>query len=265
MARIALIASLFCLCISAYAGKTTVQRTGVEYSQNSKEQTQDHTGSNTEKERERIAKTEAERWSIEVSDWHRYKELSEGIAKYDYAHLDPVMVLGIFARNETERTKFARLYVKQEQRRVQGLLDFDRAFQREAILLAKRNGQSVVDENLFYRNSPKARVERTLNKTNLKSNDRLALFVNTTCPQCHNLFNVVDKRRKDLDVGLDIYFVGNVSDDEIRHWAEEAGIKPKDVHDKKITLNHDKGASKRFKVTEIPSVFVREGVREGNQ
>ncbi|HCK4553024.1 TIGR03759 family integrating conjugative element protein, partial [Pseudomonas aeruginosa] len=41
---------------------------------------------------------------------------------------------------------------------------------------------------------------------------------------------------------FDLYFVGSQNDAErVRHWAILAGVDPKKVRSKQITLNHDEG------------------------
>ena len=253
--KIVLFMSAFIFCVCANAEQTSSKAV---YSSSQSDSTNvDATASNLKNKAYQEALTQAKRWDIDVEDWKRYKELNQGLAKYDFAHVDPVHVLGIFARNDEERQKFARIFAQHEYIRVQGLLDFDRAYMIEARNLIKERNLHLIDDEVFYRRRPDLKAEQDLYDAVLNPGDRLVLFVKKDCPECSDLYNIVYHRRKEANVALDIYFVGIVSDDDIRTWARRTGVKPDDVMGGKVTLNHDRGEAKRFGAEEIPSVFVR--------
>lgn len=208
-------------------------------------------------------------WDLSDEEYQRYLDLMEGPAKYDYAHLDPVMVLGIFARTESERTRLAELYAKQEFRRVQGLVLFDQAY---TIAARKFYGHMpLIDtsrpnpwSNRKKKASPKnsspltAANEIEINTLRLQPGDRLALFVTPDCSGCVEFYQLArNKQSATPGVALDIYFMGNVTDDQIRAWASKSRIKPSLVQEKLITLNHDRGESKIYQVGNVPSIHVR--------
>ncbi len=251
------VAAVTCISIPSFAEQTPYQKSNIEHSSSKDGKTSLANNEQTAIDSNKNAEINAKRWDIKVSDWLRYEELSQGMAKYDYAHLEPAFVLGIFARNAQERERFARIYAKREHVRVQGLLDFDRAFNKASIQLAQENNQSMIDNDLFYKHKPKQKTEQDLYDAVLNPGDRLALFVSTDCAECSDIYQLVYHRRNELNTALDIYFIGNSTDDQIREWARKTGIKPDDVMSGKVTLNHDKGEAKRFGATEVPSIFVR--------
>ncbi len=201
--------------------------------------------------------TEAKRWSIDVEDWYRYEELAQGHAKYDFSHLDPVHVLGIFARNEEERQKFAHIWAMHEYTRIDGITKFSTVAQKASIELVKEKGMSMIDDEIFYQGRPEFKAEQDIYDAELKPGYRLAFFVKKDCSECSDLFQIVNHRRSEADISMDIYFVGDATDNDIRTWAENTKIDRQDVMGGKITLNHDRGEAERFGAKEIPSVFIR--------
>lgn len=72
----------------------------------------------------------------------------------------------------------------------------------------------------------------------LQSSGRLALFVQDNCTACIQRVRDLQQQNKEFD----LYFVGSQNDAErVRHWAILAGVDPKKVRSKQITLNHDEG------------------------
>lgn len=72
----------------------------------------------------------------------------------------------------------------------------------------------------------------------LQSSGRLALFVQDNCTACIQRVRDLQQAEKEFD----LYFVGSQNDAErVRHWAILAGVDPKKVRSKQITLNHDEG------------------------
>lgn len=246
------------LAVPAMAEQTQIQNSKSTYSSSKK--STDITKTDTtaiKKVRYERAVIEAKKWSIDIEDWYRYEDLSNGHAKYDFVHLDPVHVLGIFARNEEEREKYAHIWAMQEFTRTDGNVKFARAAQKEAVLLVQEMGLSMIDDEIFYQGRPEFKAEQDIYDAELKPGYRLAFFVSKDCTECSELFQIVNHRRNEASVSLDIYFVGEATDSDIRTWAKSTGIDPQDVMGGKITLNHDRGEAERFGAKEIPAIFVR--------
>lgn len=180
---------------------------------------------------------EGARWGLSAEDWARFEELQQGPRKYWSPNLDPLTMLGIEARSENERQRFAELQAKMEAQRAEKELAYqvayDHAFSRVFPGMLPVNpglGGSVADPG------------------------RIALFAKADCPAC-------DEKAKQLQADnkfFDIYFIGNGKDDEIRAWAKKVGIKPNLVQSRQITLNHDNGTLQSIGGGKgLPAVFHR--------
>jgi hypothetical protein len=60
----------------------------------------------------------AEHWGLPEADVARYRQYMQVEGRYFYAHLDPVMVLGIIETDPAKRARFAERYLDAERRRV---------------------------------------------------------------------------------------------------------------------------------------------------
>ncbi|MBD4213501.1 TIGR03759 family integrating conjugative element protein [Xanthomonas citri pv. citri] len=189
----------------------------------------------------------AREWNLRAEDWSRYRTLMQGPLGTYSPNLDPLTALGIEARSDEKRRRFAELQVQAEARRVQKTLDYQRAYdaawQRlhpDLQRVALPGGQAGGDVR---------------GGTGAAEPGRLAVFVKEGCVAC-------DQRVQQLQsagTAMDVYVVGSRGDDKrIRRWARQAAIEPAKVQAKAITLNHDGGRWLSLGVSgELPAV-VRE-------
>lgn len=168
---------------------------------------------------------QAKDWGLRPDDWTRYRQLMQGPLGIYSPNLDPLTALGIEARSDEERRRFAELQVQAESRRVGKTLAYQRAY--DAAWQRLFPGQQRV-------NMPDAKPTAAGNA----GSGRLAVFVKADCPPCR-------QRVQELQAGgtsFDLYFVGSRQDDgRIRQWATQAGIDSAKVRARTITLNHDAG------------------------
>ena len=164
-------------------------------------------------------------WGLRSEEWARYRALMQGPLGIYSPNLDPLTALGIEARSDEERNRYAELQVQAESRRVGKTLAYQRAY--DAAWQRLFPGQQRV-------NLPGARAPGSSNK----GSGRLAVFVKADCPPC-------DQRVRQLQAAgtaFDLYMVGSRQDDaRIRQWAVQAGIDPARVRARTITLNPDAG------------------------
>jgi len=85
-----------------------------------------------------------EKWGLSNSEYDRYLFLKESIRRVHSTNLDPVTTLGIKARNDAERRRYAELWVKQEYERTQKELKF----QREVDVVWKRLMPNMLPVNM---------------------------------------------------------------------------------------------------------------------
>src|SRR3546814_20575381 len=67
-------------------------------------------------------------WGLGTEEWTRYVELMDGPLGIYSPNLDPLSALGVEARSDEERRRYAELQVQAEARRVEKLLAYKRAY-----------------------------------------------------------------------------------------------------------------------------------------
>ena len=184
-----------------------------------------------------------EAWGLSIEEWQRFETLMQGQRGLWSPDLDPILVLGIHARSDEERRRYAELAVEQERARVAGELAFQRAYDEawrrlypdepliDATMLTRRGSQN------FPRGAGGGAAQRILLFTRVAD-----------CPACDALLPSVLARSSTLAVGLDIFLLdtGPGDDAAVRAWAGERGIPLERVRTRQITLNHDQGTAARL-------------------
>jgi integrating conjugative element protein (TIGR03759 family) len=166
----------------------------------------------------------ASEWGLQPQEWARYRELMDGPLGIYSPNLDPLSALGIEARTDEERRRYAELQVQVEARRVEKLLAYQRAY----------------DEAWQRLNPGMQRVNLPDDKPGAgpRGSGRMAVFVKDGCAACGQLV----QRLQSSGAEFDLYMVGSRQDDaRIRDWAKRAQIDPARVRAGSITLNHDGG------------------------
>lgn len=169
----------------------------------------------------------AETWGLKHEEWTRYRELMRGPLGIYSPNLDPLTALGIEARSDSERTRYAELQARMEGVRVEKLLAYQRAYDDAwKRLYPTLHPVRVTQDRVGQQPSASA------------APSHLAVFIKDDCATC-------DARVRALQTSgrlFDIYMVGTRGDDTaIRAWASRIGIDAKKVHERAITLNHDAG------------------------
>lgn len=164
-------------------------------------------------------------WGLNGEEWTRYRRIMQGPLGIHSPNLDPLTALGIEARSEEERRRYAELQVRVEARRVEKMLAYQRAYDAAWQRLFPSQPRVSL---------PGAKAQGAGNT----GSGRLAVFVKAECPAC-------DQRVRQMQAAgqvFDLYMVGSRQDDaRILQWATRAGIDPARVRARTITLNHDAG------------------------
>jgi len=173
---------------------------------------------------------QAREWGLTSQEFSRYQTLMQGPRGVYSPGLDPLTTLGIEARSAKERRRYAELQVQAERQRVNKELAYQRAYD-------EANARMFPGEKIIQiTSSPAPGIGGS--KLALQGSGRLAIFVKDDCPPCIAKVQDLQAQRR----AFDLYFVGSQGEDEhIRRWAILAGIEPKNVHSRQITLNHDQG------------------------
>lgn len=216
-------------CCSAQAGVQVQKPSG---------ETVDTPGQSMQQSSVQELQQQAGQWGLSQDDYQRYKSLMSGPRGIQSPGLDPLSTLGIEARSEAERRKYAEKWVREEFARTQKELDF----QREVTAAWKR----LYPETLAVNMGNAAGITHD-------TGGRLALFVKSAnCVQCDaRLAAVLADNRP-----VDIYLVDSQGDDgKLRGWAKDHHIPLDKVHSRQITLNHDGGRWMRFGNGMMPVVL----------
>jgi integrating conjugative element protein (TIGR03759 family) len=195
----------------------------------------------------------ARTWHLSELEWQRYQALMQGIrGSISPGTISPIEVLGIHARDEAERQRFAERWAQTMHEDAERILAFQHAY--DAAIRRLYPGESLIDPG---------RLPEPSEKTNsLDPGDRVLFFTRADCPACDALFGKVLQRIDDV-AGIDIYISGeNIGDDKaVRDWAKGHGINPEWVRGRRVTLNHDAGALEHLTHGEgqVPSLMRRRG------
>lgn len=191
---------------------------------------------------ERTPLTEHERtraglWGLSAAEWQRYRTLMEGIrGSISPGTISPIEVLGIHARDEAERRKYAEQWAVMMREDAERILAFQHAYDAAGRLLYP--DESLIDV---------ARLpQQTASGEGLSRTDRVLLFARPDCAACDALLARVLARLDRLD-GIDVFLAGIPAGDEeaIRNWAVERGIRLEWVTSRRVTLNFEGGALAR--------------------
>lgn len=183
----------------------------------------------------------ARQWGLTTSEWRRYQTLLAGPRGLWSPQLDPLMVLGIHADTEAERSRYADLAAQQERARLSAELAFQRAY--NDAMARRYAGESVID-------SARLSAPATRRVPAWQPGDRLLLFVRPDCAPCVALLNrLLPRLRAQPALMLDLYLVGAADDTAIRAWANQQRVPVDLVRDRRLTLNHERGLLARLAPT----------------
>ncbi|NQD91197.1 TIGR03759 family integrating conjugative element protein [Pseudomonas sp. CrR25] len=176
---------------------------------------------------ERHAEQQARDWGLSIEEWTRYRDLMQGPLGVYSPNIDPLTALGIEARSDQERQRYAELQVAAEAQRVEKLLAYQRAYD-DAWQRLHADMPRVILPDAGAAFSPVVPA----------ASGRLAVFVQDACPVCDQATLRLQAAGREFDT----YVVGSGADDaRIRAWAQRIGIDPAKVRSGQVTLNHDAG------------------------
>lgn len=164
-------------------------------------------------------------WGLGTEEWARYEELMDGPLGIYSPNLDPLSALGVEARSNEERRRYAELQVQAEARRVEKLLAYQRAYD---------DAWQRLHPGLQRVSLP----DTTPGGMSIAGSGRTAIFVKDECATC----GLFVQRLQAAGSEFDLYMVGSRQDDaRIRDLAKRMQIDPARVRSGTITLNHDGG------------------------
>ena len=194
-------------------------------------------------------------WQLDANEWERVESLSSGFRRYvSDRQISPLEVLGIHARTDAERDRYARRWARLMIEDAERVLAFQRAY--DAAVRDLVGEQPLIDLTEL--------PVRTSQVPNLVPSDRLVVFVGLDCLICEEVLARVLRAGREL-AGVDIYVVDLSEEQErvLHGWARRQGIPPMAVHAKHITLNIDDGLLERVhpRADAVPVVMLRRSDR----
>ena len=227
--------------MAADVASTRVKETG---------QAASSTATNTLSETERVR---ARTWGLSETEWRRYKQLMQGVrGSISPSTISPIEVLGIHARDEAERRRYAQVWARTMHEDASRILAFQQAY--DAALKQLYPNALLIDINRL--------PEKSKTGSALASTDHLLFFTRPECPACDLLMGKLMERFDDV-TGIDIYLTGIEPGDDaaVRAWASAHAIEPNWVRNRRITLNHDGGALERLTHGQgkVPTILRRRG------
>jgi integrating conjugative element protein (TIGR03759 family) len=195
----------------------------------------------------------AQAWGLSETEWRRYQTLMQGIrGSVSPDTISPFEVLGIHARDQAERRRYAELWAQAMWEDAERILAFQRAYVEAGRRLYP--GVPLID--------PSQLPEKGEETTDLGAQDRVLLFTRPDCDACDALLARL-LHRIDRINGIDIYLADiDLGDDQaVRDWAARQGIAPEWVRTRKVTLNFEAGALAALTGGrgKIPSLMRRRG------
>lgn len=198
-----------------------------------------------------------EQWHLTETEWQRYSILMQGIrGSISPKTVSPIEVLGVHARNETERSKYAKLWANLMREDAERILAFQAAY-NAAWRELNPSGEIIDVDNL-----PRSNI----NENAIQAGDRVLLFLRLNdCPECQALYTRVRRAAHEVDAQFDIYFTDtqpNQDDPVLLKWIAQNRFDRDRLKRQKITFNHDNGALQR---TGGPNVHAPAAYRIRNQ
>lgn len=223
-------------------------------------------------------RTTARYWGLTLDDYRRYQALMKGVrGAISDPRISPIEVLGIHARDDAERRKyaemFARMMADDTQRVLQFQLEYDRAFRRlHPKLVALDFGAAVRNQGSLNTASAPATaplvpaaapapVAAGLSRpTAVSAGDRMMVFTRADCRECDDLVQRAATATRH-GVTVDLYVIGARSNDEAQGYARRVALDPALVNSGRVTINLDGGTFARVlpKQRDLPALVRKRG------
>ena len=172
---------------------------------------------------------QAEKWGLTKEDYQQYqKEMANTPSGHWWKNLDPSQVLGMNAKTEEERMKFAKIDVQLDYQRASKEIDFQHAYS-QAFAELYPNAKPI---NINTSKSAKLNT--------VQSNDKFYLFTPMSDSEGAMLVEkMITLMHGKSDISLNVFFVGQYSLKGIQQWANSNNIPKRMKSGNRITLNHN--------------------------
>lgn len=177
------------------------------------------------------ARSRANEWGLTPTEWQRYQTLLSGVrGSISPATISPIEVLGIHARDDGERRRYARVWARLLHEDTERILAFQHAYDDAT--------RDLYPNEPLIASTPSAKPVAA--DEPLAEPDRILLFVAPNCPACDERLARVMKQL-DRAAGIDLYLAQVSTPAQIRIWAATHAIDPMWVRAGRVTLNLENG------------------------
>jgi integrating conjugative element protein (TIGR03759 family) len=238
-----------------------------------------------------VARTQAAQWGLNLDEYRRYEALMLGMrGSISDPRISPIEVLGIHARSDAERQKYAEIFARMMAEDAERILQFQAAYQasfkrmypnlpviyidpatnrppnlkqvldaapkQHTVAVTQKGG--VVAPNLS--GQPGVSVANLTLPAQVTKGDRLIVFTAPNCAMCEPIVNQA-KAHVPRGINVDIYVVGAKTANDVASYANQIRIDPQLVRTGGLTLNVDNGTMARVLPTEksLPQIVRKRG------
>jgi len=213
-----------------------------------------------------VIEAESARWGLSTAEWKKYLDIKKGPRGLWSPNIDPIAMLALGAKTDTEMRYYATLYAHMQDSRIKAELKVDR-YRREAVQEMYKD-KSTFDQSILQSTELKKQAARSplgLTKKSaetLSAGDRLIYFSSVHLRPHAMIKGLIAKVRDQRDVALDIYVLEASTDQAIQQWAREMQLEPALLIKNSVTLNHDNGALAKLSTDNAKSqLFLKRGGR----
>ena len=197
----------------------------------------------------------AQHWQLDATEWERVEMLRQEFRQHvSDRQISPLEILGLHARTEAERERYAQRWAALMIADAERILLFQRAYDEAVRKLL--GDQPLIDITKLQ--------PRTSSIPLLLQADRLVVFVSLDCLTCEEVLSRALRTAPQI-AGVDVYFAGLRDGDQplLTRWARVHGIPSSEVRAGRITLNFDEGLMARVhpRAEKVPVLMRRRGDR----
>lgn len=217
----------------------------------------------TESNSTETRQTESERrhlqWGLTENEYARYEQLMKGIrGSVSPETISPIEVLGIHARSDAERDRYAKIWADRMEEDAKRVLAFQRAYDKAW----QEKGGQIIDIAALKQRKPAGNTNSNQAVSSEAGQGGALTFLTRLdgCPSCDSkIQDLMTSMLVDNSMRVNIYFSDSKGKENslIRQWAVKNKVDPKWLQNKRITLNHGDSLMQRFQVEEsqLPVVF----------
>lgn len=197
---------------------------------------------NTNVETTSIDQFSQEFWGLTNDEWAQYEQIKSIAKSLGQAETTPVEVLGIFAKTESERKRFAQAYVKRMDAYVANLQHFQRV--------------TSEIQSQHYKDIPMLDPDRInqIMDSPMRSNDRVQFFTKLNCSSCDLILLKLIRQVRMYGSNLDVFF-DDATVAEVQQYSKDKKVPENLVATGQVTLNIDNGYIAKYKI-KTPAPYI---------